>query len=541
MSASPPLALPVTSDDSDESPPMHRIFTIPELVTAIIRELGWMQSLVHGPLTVCKLWAEITMDLIWRVVDDPGAIFRLLAPVKEQPSDDEDGVYGYHYTFKTLPTPSGWARFNLYRRRIRVLNDGALGVSCRPVINDIAVLQPDSTAFLPNLTELSWEYAHGDLWRESVFFMHEGIKKFSLLLELREHETHKTILQYFEHMAVRMPHLQSFYLDLLYYDATASQAHIGPALSWLLPKLRSLKVLKLSPVLDLYDVISSTASLPNLETIDASVVGSLFPFYPPTSNVTLARDLQNLSLSISYPEATTHLLCTEFPVLTELSLSSHKPESQISTRTLTRAIALHCESLRDISLIANNADGLDLTSDRHITLADIQPLFGCRSVVRFSITHVLPLHLTNNDIRSLLTNWSTVVDLYLNQSPSHVLPPGSEPYSNWETLAVVAEHGGHLEHLGLHLNGFAKIPPCVGVASLPKLKRLSVGTSKLPSKMKEVLGPARFLSQFLTLQCQVDCFYKSPDRAGWNTLSELLDSFIRVRMEERELARTRIC
>ncbi|PBK63047.1 hypothetical protein ARMSODRAFT_1024341 [Armillaria solidipes] len=515
MSASPPLALPVTSDNSDESPPMHCIFTIPELVTAIIRELGWMQSLVHGPLTV--------------------------SPVKEQPSDDEDGIYEYHYTFKALPTPSGWARFNLYRRRIRVLNDGALGVSCRPVINDIAVLRPDSTAFLPNLTELSWEYAHGDLWRESVFFMHEGIKKFSLLLELREHETHKTILQYFEHMAVRMPHLHTFILYFRHHDAAASQAHIGPALSRLLPKLRCLKVLILPPMVDVYAVIASTASLPNLETINFFMDASLFSVSPPTSNVTLSYSLQSLSLGISYSEAATYLFCTEFPVMNKLSLWSRKPESQISTRTLTRAIALHCKSLRDISLIANNADGLDLTSDRHITLADIQPLFGCRSVVRFSITHAQPLHLANNDIRNLLTNWGTVVDLYLNHSPSHVLPPGSEPYSDWETLSVVAEHGGHLEHLGLHLNGFAKTPPCVGMTSLPKLKRLSVGTSKLPSKMKEVLGPARFLSQFLTLQCRVDCFYESPDRAGWNTLSELLESFIRVRMEERELARTRVC
>ncbi len=97
--------------------------------------------------------------------------------------------------------------------------------------------------------------------------MHKGIRNFSLFLQLGEPETYETILQYFEHVATRMPHLQGFYLNLLYNDATASQAHIGPALSWLLPKLRSLKVLKVPPILDLYDVISSTASLPNLETI----------------------------------------------------------------------------------------------------------------------------------------------------------------------------------------------------------------------------------------------------------------------------------
>ncbi|SJL15417.1 uncharacterized protein ARMOST_18914 [Armillaria ostoyae] len=545
---SSPLVSPVTSA---ESPPMHRLFTIPELVTAIIRELAWMQPLVHGPLTVCKLWADIVMDLIWCDINDLRTIFRLLAPVEEQPSDDEDVVHDLYCSFKTLPTPSGWARFDLYRRRVRALDnnhDEVLYMSFRPVINDIAVLRPDSMAFFPNLTELFWSYAHGDLWRESVFFMHKGIKKFSLMLWLGEPGGQETILQYFEHIAMLMPNLQSFNLNLCPYDATAeSQAYVGPALSWLLPKLQFLTALTLPTMVDAYDVISSTASLPNLESIsaniDVTIDRSLFSVSapsPPTSNVTLSCNLQNLSLGISYSEATTHLLCTEFPVLAKLALSSHKPESHVSTRTLTRAIALHCESLRDISLIANNADGLDLTSDRHITLADIQPLFGCRSVVRFSITHAQPLHLTNNDIRSLLTNWGTVVDLSLNHSPSSVLPPDvSKPYSDWETLAVVAEHGGHLEHLGLYIDGFAKIPPCVRMPSLSKLKQLSVGTSKLPSKMKDVLGPARFLSQFLTLRCRVQCSYKCPDRTEWDTLSELLDSFIRVRMEEQELARTR--
>ncbi len=314
-------------------------------------------------------------------------------------------------------------------------HDEVLYMSFRPVINDIAVLRPDSMALFPKLTELFWSYAHGDLWRESVFFMHRGIKKFSLMLWLGEPGGQDTILQYFEHIAMRMPHLQSFNLNLCPYDATAeSQAHIGPALSWLLPKLRFLTALTLPPMVDAYSVISSTASLPNLETInaniDVTIDRSLFSVSapsPPTSNVTLSRSLQSLSLGISYAEATTRLLCTEFPVLTKLSLWSHKPESQISTRTLTRAIALHCKSLRDISLVADAldapADGLDLLTDGRITLADIQPLFGCRSVVRFSITHVLPLQLTNNDIRNLLENWGTVVDISLNHSPSRVLPP----------------------------------------------------------------------------------------------------------------------
>ncbi|SJL15421.1 uncharacterized protein ARMOST_18918 [Armillaria ostoyae] len=261
--SSPPSALPVTPAES----PMHCLFTIPELVTAIIRELAWMQPLVHGPLTVCKLWAGIVMDFIWHDINDLRTIFRLLAP-EEQPSDDEDVIHELYCSFKTLPTPSGWARFDLYRRRVRALDnnhDETLYMSFRPVINDIAVLRPDSMAFFPNLTELSWSYAHGDLWRESIFFMHKGIKGFSLMLWLGRPGGQETILQYFEHITMRMPNLQSFNLNLCPYDATAeSQAHIGPALSWLLPKLRFLTALTLPPMVDAYAVISSTASLPVL-------------------------------------------------------------------------------------------------------------------------------------------------------------------------------------------------------------------------------------------------------------------------------------
>ncbi|KAK0457497.1 uncharacterized protein EV420DRAFT_498620 [Desarmillaria tabescens] len=504
-----------------------------------------MQPLVHGPLTVCKLWADITMDSIWQEIDDPSVIFRLLGPVEERPLHDEDGVYDSECSFKTLPTLSGWARFDIYRRRIRVLDDVILCTSYRPVINDIAVLQPNSMAFLPNLTELSWLHYRDDSWRESVFFMHEGIKRFSLGLELEEPETHEAILKYFEHIATRMPHLQSFTLRLYRDNAIASEAHIGPALSWLLPKLRFLKVLVLPAMEDMYAVIASTASLPNLETIDAprnvQLYETLFSISPPSFHFTFSCNLQSLSLTISYSDAATRLLCTEFPTMTKLCLRSYKLESSISTRSLTKAISLHCESLRDIELIAV-ADELDFPTDERITLADIQPLFGCRSVVRFRISHVLPLQLTNNDIITLLRNWGTVIDLSLNDSPSRLLPPESEPYSDWETLVVVAEHGRHLEHLGLHLNGFAEIRSHVSMPPpLPKLKQLSVGTSDLPSKMKDVLGPARFLSRFLTLQCLVHSSYQGLDHTGWNILSELLESFIRVRMEEQELARTRIC
>ncbi len=72
---------------------MHRIFTIPELVSAILTEFvshGTRGSLVRGPLTVCKLWADVTMDLIWRQIYDPIVIFCLLAPVEDQPRDEDD-------------------------------------------------------------------------------------------------------------------------------------------------------------------------------------------------------------------------------------------------------------------------------------------------------------------------------------------------------------------------------------------------------------------------------------------------------------------
>ncbi len=113
----------------------------------------------------------------------------------------------------------------------------------------------------------------------------------------------------------------------------------------------------------------------------------------------------------------------------------------------------------------------------------------------------------------------------------------SHPYSDWETLAVIAEHGGHLERLGLYLNSFAEVPPRASMPSFLELIQLKIGMSKLPSKTKEA---ARFLSQLLTLQCRVHCAFMSPDRAGWGALSELLESFIRTRMEELESTRTRV-
>ncbi|KAK0187563.1 hypothetical protein F5146DRAFT_1140987 [Armillaria mellea] len=168
------------------------------------------------------------------------------------------------------------------------------------------------------------------------------------------------------------------------------------------------------------------------------------------------------------------------------------------------------------------SDAYDSTKNKHdgrISLTDIQSLFHC--VVRFQIYHACPLQLSNDDIKSILQNWDTLKELVLNPSP---------------TLAVVAEHGGRLKRLGLYLNGFADVPPRVSVPSFPESIQPKIGMSKLPSETKEA---ARFLSQLLTLQCQIHCAFMSPDHAGWGVLSELLEFFIRAGTEEQELARIR--
>ncbi|PBK84175.1 MFS general substrate transporter [Armillaria gallica] len=187
----------------------------PELVIAIITEFvsnGTRGSLVRGPLTVCKLWADITMDLIWRQIGDPSAIFRLLAPVENRPAD-QGVLYDWNYSFKSLPMPSGWARFDLYRHRVRILDDTSTSTNYRSIISDVAVLGLDSTIFLPNLTDFSRFYVQDDMWRDSVFFMHEGIETFTLMLELGDRAIYEPILQYFEHIAARMPRLQNFTLQ----------------------------------------------------------------------------------------------------------------------------------------------------------------------------------------------------------------------------------------------------------------------------------------------------------------------------------------
>ncbi|KAK0487922.1 hypothetical protein IW261DRAFT_1655755 [Armillaria novae-zelandiae] len=176
--------------------------------------------------------------------------------------------------------------------------------------------------------------------------------------------------------------------------------------------------------------------------------------------------------------------------------------------------------LRDISIISGTYSWTenDLPASGRISLTDIQSLFQCRSVVRFRINHACPLQLSNDDIKSILQNWVTLKELVLNPSPTYFSPSDvSHPYSDWETLTVIAEHGGHLERLGLYLNGFAEIPPRASMPSFPELIQLKVGTSELPSEIREA---AQFLSQLLTLQCRVLCPFMSPDHVGWGALAE---------------------
>lgn len=150
---------------------------------------------------------------------------------------------------------------------------------------------------------------------------------------------------------------------------------------------------------------------------------------------------------------------------------------------------------------------------------------------KFIIGHAFPLLLPDSDIQTLLTSWSALKSLNLNDSPSSITQGISELFfPEWSTLSTFARYGTNLLELGLYMNGWADVPDHKDAHPFTQLNLLFVGMSEVGGTHDE----ARFLSYILPSDCEI-----IPDPMGetsyeWEQIISLFSSFQQVREEERE-------
>ncbi|KAF5343570.1 hypothetical protein D9758_012975 [Tetrapyrgos nigripes] len=210
----------------------HTLFQVVELLRSILEHLQRPDQISCAQ--VCKYWSEVALDVLWYTVHDFPAFANLLAPVKKQVDEGEDGLVSY--TFEPPgPTTMSWARFeSKYCGRVRLLRlqgDPNQEEETETPVNISSLLQEIqhfrlSSPLLPKLHTLGWKRSYA--FTESLMFMHDGVKECCMTCADVASVDLPDVLRLFEAIPTRMP-----YLTAIRIDFSPLQQLVGPLISLL--------------------------------------------------------------------------------------------------------------------------------------------------------------------------------------------------------------------------------------------------------------------------------------------------------------------
>ncbi|EAU83713.1 hypothetical protein CC1G_05617 [Coprinopsis cinerea okayama7 len=254
----------------------NRVLQVPELLDTVCSHLDNI-SLVRAA-RVNKTWSPIALSFLWRELDDPRPLFRLLAPGgfeygngKFVRSASPPLILSYSNfvslspkDFKTLPTEDNWTRFEHYSRRIRSLSIDDTDEKYSLIFDKFARLRPLRPLF-PSLRKLEWIAPNeNSLTQRSVLFMHDSVRDFSLTLPpIYAHHPSASLRQYFNHFVGRMPLISRLAILMKGYAANIEKELVALTLA-LKDTLTTLVVPRYFTTSTL---IEAAASLPHLTAL----------------------------------------------------------------------------------------------------------------------------------------------------------------------------------------------------------------------------------------------------------------------------------
>ncbi|KAF5312783.1 hypothetical protein D9619_003857 [Psilocybe cf. subviscida] len=135
----------------------HRVLAIPELLDMVFAFLDDIDNAFNAQ--VCKLWATVALDVIWKEPCNLHRLFSRLVPLV---------MVNHEYLFDHLPTATEWKQFDRYALRVRKLVYSPQDPDCeqvyqgrdaiplsRRLFDDIARTRTRMDVF-PNLHTLLW-------------------------------------------------------------------------------------------------------------------------------------------------------------------------------------------------------------------------------------------------------------------------------------------------------------------------------------------------------------------------------------------------
>ncbi|KZV63705.1 hypothetical protein PENSPDRAFT_691432 [Peniophora sp. CONT] len=506
--------------DTAASAPRFNVFMIAELRDEIME---YDKSVAAKVALLQKGFVESARRIIWRDVDEPCALFKLIAPV-HCPQDPRDE---HEFILDELPTQEALRKLAAIAGLVHTLcqSSHTCAASVRQIL--AIVCQTQGRPLLPNLLSLDAATMGLALGTEipllcasltsltcilpSEYHMRSlsdtiddyvrfaaGLESITFITLANPEEHGDSTFNALARLAERLPHLQAVNLPVYYLTDTVLCKLASSTVSTLGFSHCDYSLNSGDPV----DVLpacwmSDPGSLPHGSFASLRVLA-------------LCATLEAVAALINHPH---------FPSMQLLDLTvravQHEPAE--SVQQLHLAIGAHCLSLKSLCLnLSPPIDpnealwpaGVDASQ---FGLDALIPLVNVHTLEQFSIVHRRPLQVADGELATLCIGWPRMQYLALNPVPSTQEPPTLTLLS----LIDVAHHCPDIRELALYVNAAHNSAYPTGHAPhrfSASLARLCIAASHINQSTRQSV--AAFLSRVLsptTILCAYDARF---DDAG---------------------------
>ncbi|KAJ7050320.1 hypothetical protein C8F01DRAFT_1179464 [Mycena amicta] len=521
---------------------MHPALEIPEILRLIVAQVyaSNRDNSLNSIALTCQDFLEPALDALWKTQ------FSFLDFLRTFPADAISVRLHTHTTggptVRVLRPllPVDWRRPLFYSHRIRhfrAYEDPNNVSRFSEVLGVLTMSLPEGGLLFPALDTLVW--AHSDI--STCFFIQLFLASSLRTLHIM-FSPH--LLSILPRLPNRLQHLETVQILLHSVNDTSD----GPPISLFVRSLTSLVVLKV-PVARWSD-LAHLAGLRRLETLEIGRLAAHLPLpaagsFPPDSFAAL-RTLKFSSASTADVSRFFHAVSSLD--LQSLKLGAHDLASTSVITSLYKLIADRCSPLTLTTFEYKTALPEEQTANNsdfalsRVTSTVLRQLASFRNLRWLSLDTPAGFELDDTGLIDLARAHPELQTLLLTDPiPDPENTDAGEPLITRVTLAglrTLAEHCPHLYRLGLSFDAMVIPPPPVPVLGKPRamhshLRELYVRNSVLDYS----IGVASFLSDvFPNAVISVDEEGDAQLSDLWESVVDLVDSFVAARQEERAWA-----
>lgn len=385
-----------------------------------------------------------------------------------------------------------WKRYKIYAKYIKNFDIGSLDFcedETSVAIREIAYSR-SQRCLLPNLSSLKIS----DKPLSSVLFINDDLQDLSISLD--DEDDLPIFLHYILPKATRLAHLK------INCSNTFSLQNIQEEFVQAFQFLTNLKCLRIDKFNLSPRIFKAITTLPALKVFDyRSDPLSLLPVKSPRRSETIA---DGAPFSFTTLEEMSFRSSTEiFHGFFDLQLHNPCMKTMVieirnfitapALRCFSQSLALRWEQLSELKVIL--ARPLE-TRTILLKYEALRSLCALHQLHKFIFHYPGPIVMEDDDVETLVKNWSKLTHFELKTEPNGTYPPDT----TLSSLKCFATYCQDLEHLSIKVDGRRqlRLPQCTII--MAKLKHLAFG----PSPVKKADVVALYLSQFCTSSCKLD-------------------------------------